>query len=222
MVLALRTATFVAVDTVRRGGSGDRRRGRARGAADGSLPAGAERPRRQEVAAEPVSAPVVRGWGVSLSRTGGLRVLRGASPPYRLRGSLPPGGLALPVRPVGRAGAEGGRECRGRSRQLPFSCRPGASRSGTRPSAARPGPAPSCPWASPVSSSSQRRYVRRPPPGPALLFPPSEGAAGTGTLLGDGTRPRLFRQLPLTGVPVLLCTLFPRSPRTPISARSTT
>ncbi|NWS55751.1 TOE1 protein, partial [Chunga burmeisteri] len=57
MVLALRTATFVAVDTVRRGGGGDRRRGRAHGAADWCLPAGAERPRRQEVAAEPVSAP---------------------------------------------------------------------------------------------------------------------------------------------------------------------
>ncbi|NXT43262.1 TOE1 protein, partial [Pelecanoides urinatrix] len=57
MVLALRTATFVAVDTVRRGRGGERRRGRARGAADGCLPAGAERPRRQEVAAEPVSAP---------------------------------------------------------------------------------------------------------------------------------------------------------------------
>ncbi|KAF1570888.1 Target of EGR1 protein 1, partial [Eudyptes moseleyi] len=61
MVLALRTATFVAVDTVRRGG-GRRRRltGGAAGpggAADGCLPAGAERPRRQEVAAEPVSAP---------------------------------------------------------------------------------------------------------------------------------------------------------------------
>ncbi|NXQ82235.1 TOE1 protein, partial [Nyctibius grandis] len=53
MVLALRTATFIAVDTVRRGGRGDRRRGRARGAADGCLPAGAERPRSQEVAAEP-------------------------------------------------------------------------------------------------------------------------------------------------------------------------
>ncbi|NWI05135.1 TOE1 protein, partial [Tichodroma muraria] len=62
MVLALRSATFVAVDTVSRGkGGGDGAgRGRSRGATDGvCLPAGAERPRRQKVAAEPVSAR----WG---------------------------------------------------------------------------------------------------------------------------------------------------------------
>ncbi|NXC54797.1 TOE1 protein, partial [Aleadryas rufinucha] len=62
MVLALRSATFVAVDTVSRGGGcgGGAGRGRSRGATDGvCLPAGAERPRRQKVAAEPVSAR----WG---------------------------------------------------------------------------------------------------------------------------------------------------------------
>ncbi|NXM79730.1 TOE1 protein, partial [Oenanthe oenanthe] len=61
MVLALRSATFVAVDTVSRGGSGGGAgRGRSGRATDGVCrPAGAERPRRQEVAAEPVSAR----WG---------------------------------------------------------------------------------------------------------------------------------------------------------------
>ncbi|NXV08597.1 TOE1 protein, partial [Cettia cetti] len=55
MVLALRSATFVAVDTVSRGGVGGAGRGCwSRGATDGvCLPAGAERPRRQKVAAEP-------------------------------------------------------------------------------------------------------------------------------------------------------------------------
>ncbi|NXE36808.1 TOE1 protein, partial [Ptilorrhoa leucosticta] len=56
MVLALRSATFVAVDTVSRGGAGGggAGRGRSRGATDGVCrPAGAERPRRQKVSAEP-------------------------------------------------------------------------------------------------------------------------------------------------------------------------
>ncbi|NXC79832.1 TOE1 protein, partial [Cercotrichas coryphoeus] len=61
MVLALRSATFVAVDTVSRGGGrGGAGCGRSRGATDGVCrPVGAERTRRQEVAAEPVSAR----WG---------------------------------------------------------------------------------------------------------------------------------------------------------------
>lgn len=66
MVLALRSATFVAVDTVSRGGrrQGGAGRGRSRGASDGVCrPAGAERPRRQKVAAEPVSGWVRRGGG---------------------------------------------------------------------------------------------------------------------------------------------------------------
>lgn len=80
MVLALRSATFIAVDTVSRGGRrrGGAGRGRSRGAThDVCRPAGAERPRRQKVAAEPVS-----GW----VRRGGRCVSR-----YRLRGALSPG-----------------------------------------------------------------------------------------------------------------------------------
>ncbi|NWH72971.1 TOE1 protein, partial [Piaya cayana] len=49
MLLALRTATFVAVDTVRGGAGGGGGAGAAAGAADGCLPAGAERLGRQEV-----------------------------------------------------------------------------------------------------------------------------------------------------------------------------
>ncbi|NXR43686.1 TOE1 protein, partial [Hippolais icterina] len=57
MVLALRSATFVAVDTVSRGGGdGGAGCGRSRGATDVvCLSAGAERSRRQKIAAEPVS-----------------------------------------------------------------------------------------------------------------------------------------------------------------------
>ncbi|NWW35263.1 TOE1 protein, partial [Panurus biarmicus] len=55
LVLALRSATFVAVDTVSRGGGGGGAGlGRSRGATDGvRFPAGTERPRRQKIAAEP-------------------------------------------------------------------------------------------------------------------------------------------------------------------------
>lgn len=79
--------------------------GGAGGPLTGVFPAGAERPRRQEVAAEPVSAPVVRsggggrpgGWCRSAELTGcGCSEARPSR--YRLPGSLLLAGSALPGR----------------------------------------------------------------------------------------------------------------------------
>lgn len=80
--------------------------GGAGGPLTGVFPAGAERPRRQEVAAEPVSASVVWGGGgggaagvvvvVSLSRSYRLRLLRGASLPVPVAPFPSPGGFGSP------------------------------------------------------------------------------------------------------------------------------
>ncbi|NXY02588.1 TOE1 protein, partial [Pteruthius melanotis] len=76
MVLALRSATFVAVDTVSRGGGGGAGRGRSRGATDGvCLPAGAERPRRQEVSLRSLHAPLVQSENTYLCQIYNLTLL---------------------------------------------------------------------------------------------------------------------------------------------------